>query len=65
MGRRDEWQMPSEEELLKRLDLASKSGSVQATRLLLEELRRDDGDEASDFDALDSGNVSPIRQYGA
>jgi hypothetical protein len=58
-------EIPDEAELLARLDRASKKGSVQATKLLLEELRARDDDESSDFDRLDGENVTPIRRHGA
>jgi hypothetical protein len=63
--RGEPWVMPAEDELLKRLDSASKSGSVTATKLLLEELRRRDGNDDSSFDRLDGENVTPIRSYGS
>ena len=57
--------LPSEETLLRRLDKASRAGSVSATVRLLEELRRGDDEEESELDRLDGGNVSPIRRRGA
>jgi hypothetical protein len=47
------------DELLRILTDAARDGSVSAAKTLLEELRRDDTEEPSDFDALD--NVRPIR----
>jgi hypothetical protein len=38
--------LPGREELLRRLDEASERGSVAATKLLLEELRRDQASES-------------------
>lgn len=54
--------LPDRAELLRRLDEASGKGSVTATKVLLEELRRDleDRPVGSEFDELD--NVSPIRK---
>lgn len=54
--------MVDRDELLERLDKASRKGSVTATKLLLEELRRDaDGQgNGSELDELD--NVTPIRR---
>jgi hypothetical protein len=49
------------DELLRRLDVASRQGSVTATKLLLEELRREE-DGASDGDFGDLDNVTPIRK---
>lgn len=56
--------LPDRDELLRRLNAASANGSVTATKLLLEELRRDDdGDSGSEFDDLDGdSNVTPIRK---
>ena len=61
--RREKNAIPDRDELLARLDEASLNGSVTATKLLLEELRRDSDDHAepgSTLDALD--NVTPIRK---
>jgi hypothetical protein len=57
-------ELPDRDELLCRLDRSSKKGSVTATKLLLEELRRDadEDDEPSTLDALD--NVTSIRKAG-
>jgi len=54
--------LPERDELLARLDAASLDGSVTATKLLLEELRREDENDepSSKLDALD--NVTPIRR---
>jgi hypothetical protein len=46
-------------ELLRRLDEASANGSVTATKLLLEELRREEEPADDDFGDLD--NVTAIR----
>jgi hypothetical protein len=56
--------LPDRDELLERLDEASRGGSVTATKLLLEELRReDDAATGSEFDDLDGDtNVTPLRR---
>lgn len=38
--------LPDRDELLRRLDEASRGGSVSATKLLLEELRREESPES-------------------
>jgi hypothetical protein len=52
---------PDRDELLERLNRASQKGSVAATKLLLEELKRDADDDESEstLDALD--NVTELR----
>lgn len=60
--------LPDRDELLRRLDEASAKGSVTATKLLLEELRRDaDNSEPEDpfADLDDTENVTPIRRKRA
>jgi hypothetical protein len=53
--------LPNRGELLERLDKASRAGSVTATKLLLEELRREEAEQDdAGFDELD--NVTPLRR---